>query len=393
MLYLESIIVYTLLTLLMCFGAYHSQKLEKQSKFWEWMPIFLFTMVFGLRYGVGIDYNNYYEIFSDTEGYPSFLLLIENERFEIGFSLIIYLCHLLHAPVWFFFTILAFLQIWLLHKAFCCEGNILIYIYATLIFTGFCMYGFMNIIRHDIAFCFFLYSLKFIKEKKLIKYWLCCLLALSFHHSALIIFPLYFIWVHRKTIFHRPKIEMIAILSCFALSFITQWQNIMHTFDFLIVLLGYEDYIEAADEMVVNNKIGITRILNLIVNIIVVLNSKKIKEYFHSDTLYILYDLYIIGICLEYVFLGSMMLQRAIVYFSHTQFIIWAYTLCYLYQTRRQSIPQLLKYSIVALFILTSYSSFIYNCTNNTGAYVFYFQTGLHDTKDNLRSQMIDNRL
>ena len=176
------------------------------------------------------------------------------------------------------------------------------------------------------------------------------------------------------------------------MSFITSWQDFLHLFDKLIVLLGYETYIDIASDMEINSKIGITRILNLLVVCIIVLNSKQIKEHFKSNLFNLLYDLFVVGMCLGYVFLGSMMIQRMIVYLSHTQFIVLAYALSYLHKTRRQEISQLLKYSIVVLYIFVSYSSFIFHCKDNTGAYVSYFQKDMHATKDNLRAIMIEKQ-
>lgn len=391
MLYFQSIIVYTLLALLMCYGAYRSQGTTKQARYWGWVPIVLFTLIFGLRYGVGVDYDNYLRMYDNSSGYNSFALFLENERFEFSFSLLIYCCHFLNMPVYVFFSLIAFIQIFLLYKTFKDENNILIYIYATLIFTGICMYSFMNILRHEIAFCIFLYSLQFIRDNKLIKYWICCLLAFSFHHSAILLFPLYFIWIHRKGVLNRPIIELTAVLICFALSFVTAWQDMLHFFDNIITLMGYEKYIDIADNMTINSKIGITRILNLIINMLIIINSKRIKEYFKSDLFNILYDLYVIGISLGYIFLGSMMFQRIIVYFNHTQFIVLAYALCYLYETRKQKTSQLIRYYLIIFFIFVSYGSFLYNCYNNTGAYVFYFQDELWGIKDDLRSQMLNN--
>jgi hypothetical protein len=274
--------------------------------------------VFGLRYGVGVDYKNYVEIYEETGDYLSIFDMNDNERYEPGFIVLLYLCHSVNAPVYILFSIIAFLQIFLLYESFKDEGNILIYIYATLILTGIGMSSFMNIVRHIIAFCFFLYSIRYIRDNKPIKYWICCLLALAFHKSAIMLFPLYFIWIRRKGILNKPLMECAAVLGCFMLSFITQWQTILHMFDKLIIMMDYENYLEIADEMVVNKKLGVTRISALILNVFIVLNSKKIKEHFNSDIFNILYDLYVIGICLGYIFLGSMMLQRIIVYFNHT---------------------------------------------------------------------------
>lgn len=374
----------------MCYFANRAQAETRLSKLYGWIPIILFTLVFGLRYGVGMDYNNYVDIYEQTAQYTSLGELLENERYEFGFSILLFICHFLGAPDCFLFIIIAFIQIYLLYATFKEENNVLTFIYAAFILTGFCMYNFMNILRHDVAFCIFIYSLKYIKDNKLIPYLLCCVLALSFHHSALILFPLYFVWIKRKSLLNKPLIEAILVIICFCASFISSWQDLLHNFDGLIILLGYGDYIDIVDDMKVNRVIGITRILNLIVNILIIINSRKIKTYFNSELLDIIYDLFIIGTSLGYLALGSMMMQRMIVYFSHTQFIMLGYALCYLYRTRKQAISQLLQYALMVLFIFVSYSSFIYHCEDNVGAYVSYFQTDLHSLKDELRDAAFD---
>lgn len=393
MLYLETIIVYTLLTLLMCYGALRSQEKTIQGKLWGGMPIVLFTLVFGLRYGVGIDYNNYVEMYDEElVQYSSYWDMFKDTRYEWGFLAVAYLCQVLELPVYCLFTIIAFLQILLLYKAFKDEDNVLPYIYITLLMTGICVYDFMNTIRHYTAFCIFMYSLKYIIHNKLGKYWLCCIFALAFHHSALMLFIFYFFWIRKKGILHKPLIELVGLALFFASAFFSQWQNMLHWFDMLIVLMGYENYIDTAEDLILNSTIGITRILMFIVNCIIATCSLKIKEFYKSDRFNILYDLFYVGTCLSYLFIGSMMFQRIIIYLSATQFIVLAYTMRYFYKTRRQSWRQFASYCIISLTILTLYSSMIYRSKDTTAAYVSYFQKDMHKVKDNLRADMIANR-
>ncbi len=389
MLYFQSIIVYSLLALLMCYCAYCSQWMQHRTKLFDFLPVLFFTLVFGLRYGVGVDYNNYVNIYEDTVYYSSIVDILQNERYEAGFSILLFICHYFNFPVYILFSLIAFLQIFLIYKTFKNERNILLYIYATMFLTAIGMTSFMNIIRHMLAFCFFIYSLLYIRDNKLIKYWICCVLALAFHHSALLLFPLYFIWIRHKGLLHRPIIELCILLICVFISFFAKWQSIIHFFDDITILLGYQDYIEDAAEMFINSKFGITRIALLVINLIIILNSIKIKEYFKSDLLNILYDLFFVGTCLGYLFMGSMLLRRAIIYFSETQFILIAYALCYLYETRKQDVVQKLKYITTIICLFITYNAFIYNCTRNTGAYVSYFQEDMHPLKDELREEML----
>lgn len=391
MLIYQTFIVYTLLTALMCYCAYRSQKSSSIPKFWGWISIILFTLVFGLRYGVGIDYNNYLNIYDYTEEY-SLSDLLEYERFESGFSLILYLCHYFDAPVYVFFSIFAFIQIYLIYKTFKDEGDVLIFIYLTLILSGTAMLSYMNIMRQIIAACIFLFSLRYVRDNKLVKYWVCCLLAFTFHKSAIILFPLIFIWIRKKSILNNPLIELGLLFLSMCTVYMTAWQSILHQFDTLSVLLGYEDYIDRADDFISGGGrgIGVFDLIEFALYVIIIWNSRQMKEYFKSDLFNILYDIFIVAICVGYIFKGSMLMNRMIVYFTNTQFIIVAYALSYLYQTHKQNNVQYIKYLFVVFFVLAQYGRFTYYCEQNTGAYVSYFQTDLHTLKDNLREKTVD---
>lgn len=392
MLIFQSIIVYTLLTVMMCCCAHYSQMKSKASLVLAWIPIILFSLVFGLRYGVGIDYNNYMETYECTEEY-SFSELLEYQGYEEGFSLILYLCHWFDAPTYVFFTILAFLQIFFIYKTFKKEGDVLPYIYMSLILSGTCMLGYMNIIRQSISACIFLYSLQYVRDNKLLKYWICCAIALSFHHSAMILFPLYFIWIKKKGIFNKPFVEFLILLLSVIGMYLTSWQSILHQFDNIIPYLGYGFYSDTADTMTSGGRgLGMFDILRFILLSIIVLHSNQIKDYFKSDLLNILYDIFLIGVCAGYIFNGSLLMGRIIVYFTNTEYIMIAYALCYLYHVKRQSTQLFIKYAFCILFITLQYGRFIYYCEENTGAYVSYFQTELHDLKDVLRDDMLHKR-
>lgn len=367
----------------MCYCAYLSYSKNNTSQLWGLISIIIFTLVFGLRYGVGVDYYSYANVYEYAEKYTSLADLIEGLLFEVGFSAIVFYCNFFHLPVYVFFSILAFIQITLIYKTFKPEGNnLLVFIYLTLILTGFCMYSFMNIIRHEIALCFFLYGIKYIRDNKPTKYFITCLFAFAFHKSALLIFPLYFFWIHKKSIFNNSIIQITILLACFAVSFIVPFQTILAYVDQFAVMIGYDKYSDIADSMTVNRVLGISRIMGLFTNIFIIAYNQKIKSYFKSDLFNIIYDLYFVGTCLGYAFMGSMMLLRAIVYFQHTQFIVLAYALCYLYNTRKQTYTQLSLYFFFVVYIMVSYVSFIKDCKNNTGAYVGYFQKELHSEKD-----------
>lgn len=393
MLFYQTILVYTLLSLGMFMGVIRSVQKTRFPKLWAWLPIILFTVVFGLRYGVGIDYFNYEYLYDYMDSYSSFKEALEDSRLEGGFLLIMYICNnVLHWPTYSMFAVMAFLQIFLLYKTFNKEGQVLAYIYLALVLTSACVGGFMNIIRQGVAICLFWYAVKFIIDRKPLQYWAVCLIAYFFHHSALILFPLYFVWIRRKSLLNFPKVELPILILTFFSSFVTQWQNFLGLFDKAIIFLGYEGYIERADTMFSGGSIGIFSVLTLLVNGLIVINSKQIKEHLKSNLFNILYDIYFVGTCLSYLFMGSMMLNRMIAYFSNTTFIVLGYALCYFHQVRKESVSLMMKYAFVALYILMSFGILIRDCKINTAAYVSVFQTDMHIEKENLYEDMIQKR-
>lgn len=391
MLILQSIVVYTLLTLFMFAFAKRATVAEQHKVLLNAIPIILFTLVFGLRYSVGVDWENYREIYEEEmTGMSSLGEMIQNSRLEIGFILIVYICKVLSFPTYMMFVICSFIQILLLYCAFKDEDNILPYVYLTFMLSGIAIYGFTNVIRQDIAFCFFLCAIKFAKNQRIVPYLLLCSCALCFHKSALIIFPCYLLWIKREDFFHRPLIQIIAVFSCFLFQFLNPIGYILGEFSDFITILGYEDYIESAEDMATNNQLGITRLTKLFADLIIVFSSNDIKKYYNSPLLNRMYDLFLIGVCCSYLFLGNMMFLRISLYFTNFQFIVYAYALLYFFskEIRQLAFRKIMSF-IVCLSLISSYASTIYNSENSTSAYVSYFQTDLHYIKDMQRESML----
>ena len=76
-----------------------ARKANGTSNVYNYIPILLFTLVFGFRYSVGVDWENYREIYEVELTGMSFAEMLET-RYEIGFIVIVYLCHLLQLPTY-----------------------------------------------------------------------------------------------------------------------------------------------------------------------------------------------------------------------------------------------------------------------------------------------------
>lgn len=391
MLVFESLIVYTLLAFLMYKFAQMGEHESKLQGIYNTIPILLFTLVFGLRYNVGVDWLNYADAYDGDLQYMQLEDITDNV-FEPAFNFIVYICHQLSLSKYGLFSVLAFIQITLIYATLKKTDRSLIkYVYVAFIFSGFAITDFTNVIRQHISVCFFMYGLTFVPQKQYIKYWICCVLALLFHHSALIIFPLCFIWIRRSDIFQRPAIQSVILAICFIATFFDIIPKILSYTESLITLIGYDNYIDQATDLTFDTKFSVSRLIEVLSLFIIVYFSNDIKKHYNSDLFNMMYDLFFIGICCKYLFLGNMMFRRISLYFIDYYFILYGAALAYFAATYKTQTRNFVcaVYIYFAIFML--YAKQIYYCESSTGAYVTCFQEDLHYLKDTQRQTLMSN--
>ena len=221
--------VYTLLLVIMVlsFSMINTYQAAKIKPIILGFSIILFSLVLGLRYDVGTDYLGYKEDF-----------LAGNERFEVGYSLV---CDLFRTigfdyPSIFIFSV--FIQFLFFYLGVKDNKRILpwaVFFY----FTTLHLFLSLNVIRQTIAFSIFIYAVKFINNKSFPRYLLWCLIASTFHKSAIILIPFYLLNHINNDI--KPYIYLLPYWAFFICGpFIKDmiWDN----FDILAKLIGYQSY-------------------------------------------------------------------------------------------------------------------------------------------------------
>lgn len=385
MLTIQTILVYSLLAS----GMFLFSKRKKTSlvSIHQLVPILLFIFIFGLRYNVGIDWENYQQIYEDELAGMTFQEMLLSTRYEIGFLFIVFLCHSFNLSIYVFFSLLAAIQIIFIYYAFRDEkNNVISYIYITLILTGIATQGFCNVIRQNIAFCFFLYAIKFIANKKFVPYFLFCLLACCFHKISVILFPIYLLHRCKQSAFHNTLIQYALLILCLILSLSNTLPINFTKFNNIYAILGFDHYSEFELK---TYKYGITTIVYFITNLTVILYSNKLKEFYNSTKFNIIYDLYFIGICCSLLFVGNMVLQRTALFFTNMLFIMYGYVLSFCVLNKKSYFK---LYAAIIFALVTSFTSMIYHCQETTDAYVFSFQEELHQLKDMQREAHLFNR-
>ena len=243
---------------------------------------FILVVVAGTRYETGADWNAYALYLEQVPPISAFLAggNIGGKGFEFGYFL---LCSLLKqfgmGFQWLLF-IIALSNVTIITKAlkhytpYVVWGLFVYYalLYVTIEFS---------LLRQAIAAAICFYSFRYIEEKKLVKYVLLIVLAMSFHRSAIVMLPLYFLLRIR---FSNKVLVIIAGIGCLIMLLQIPWIK-----SILTVVAGFlgEEYADKVTFYARNTTYGVNRwlsigfFLNLVLLAMFLLNRKLIdgKKY------------------------------------------------------------------------------------------------------------------
>ena len=225
---------YVVLFLMMGACAYFYENTEQEERRWNIniLAAAIFLFFFGLRGYVYTDWTIYTQLFRDIE-WNDILKFDFSEKSgpEPGFLLLCMVCKTI-VNDYFFFAFVCTL-IYLLLFIRCCRqfgiDNIALVLMLCVAMDGTGMI--LNLMRNIMSIGIWLNALIYIKERKPLQYLGLCMVALSFHLSALVYFPLYLI-LHKK--FNR---WIFAGLFVFFLAFYLSKMSIIVT---IAEILGLE---------------------------------------------------------------------------------------------------------------------------------------------------------
>lgn len=364
----QTLIVYISLAIAMILLCrYYAKFPYGKNSYLNWVLI-LYSIIFGFRYGVGVDYFSYKEIYEYLSKRGELIYI----GIEPGFLFLMELCGNLGTNYVFFFTLLAFLQIYFLFKAFRNEKFIMPYLAYTLMAS--CIWlTFSNTIRQNLAFCIFVYSLPFILKRNWKAYYIFCLLAFSFHKSAALLFLLYPLFVWKKEWINNVKLQLILYAISIILMNINIIPNILSLIEGFILSTPYAGYIDTDSEDKLSSissevSLGIGYYVITLTAILQMIYSKRIKEIFPNSIYTLTYNLFFIGALWRNIFVSSLIFNRVNYYLFGFSFIIGAYTLFYLY---RKNIRMFYFLAFLYFLIFVGNMS---NMDSNTSKYYFFWQ-------------------
>ncbi len=357
---ISSIFIYTIFAIIMFFCARYIDGKNVNGHWYSmpsgyWIALFVFALVSGLRWDVGVDYLAYLESY---ERALNGLEYVRDRGIEEGYAFVtnVFAAIGLHPTIYFAF--LAALQLVFILWALKNEQKLVVaFALAVIVLDGH-YFILMNGIRQTIAACSFVWAVMFIQNKRLFPYLIWLAFAYTWHHSALLLLPV-FLLAYDKSTWNRPWLNIGILGICLILGNTPTWVASITQLGDILQLLGYQNYADNLEEITnTNNYVRFTFGPRMFVNmtgyILVLFYYPKVRAYFEQSTIDIYFKLFFIGICAYYLFVNTNQLfLRPVIYFTIFAIPMIAYTLTYLYKSRR-----LLAFAIMLFSTMT----FTYLC-------------------------------
>lgn len=316
------------------------------------LAILVFALVFGIRYNVGIDQIRYLERYEELR-----LFGVDTADTELGFLMVgkFFAGFDLHYSFYFFF--LAFLQLFLIFYALRYDYKVIGWVIVTFMLST-TFLNFMNGIRQEIAFCFQAVALLYLSRKKIFKCYIYLFLAILFHTSAFLLLPLPLFYLKKDKYFTNISVQLYlffifligSIILKPAVFLFTSLMDVLEIFGYegykYMVLGGDLSFLEPKREA------GLGFLLVILINLINISQSNKVKEFHHSRFLNLIYDFYFVGVLYYFIAAGSIILGRINYYFYNFSFIISAFTIFYLVKNNS------LKNILLLMMLLIAYIGF-----------------------------------
>ena len=312
----------------------------------------IFAFFSGVRYDVGIDHLSYMSDYNTvmSRGW------VYREDMEAGFVSFMLLFAQIGAHYAFFFGALALVQIVTLYRTFRTERYILPYL-GFLIITGGFYFFLMNGMRQALVVTIFFAAVPLILKRRFLWYALVIALCYTFHKSAALLLPIYFITYLKldKLMLPRPW-QLLLLIAGLAVSQLNLWQELLKYTDGVFALIGYSERF-SADNITDDGRIenfGARSIIYLLIDITMILLSPKLRKTFPSKLFGFCYLFYIVYFTLYPVFVSSMAFTRVISYFAVCRPIISAYGLFYLFKAKKST-----GNTLIGCFILLLYTAYL----------------------------------
>ncbi len=327
-------------------------------------PIIIISFMVGFRYNVGVDwpgYKLYYLIIKNNVS-----ILYDNQQWEFSYFWINKIIALLGLNYTAMFTVVAFISWYFIFKSL---DEKFVPLLLFFIFADEFFFWSMNGVRQFVSIAIFLYSINFIILKDFKRYILLILLASTFHTSALLLIPIYFIpyekiWSPYVWFVLFMCSLFIGNISALSDSLYPFFSNIVETFS---MFKGYLSYFERGKFNASEVNLGLGYAFRIIVAFFIFYFSEKIvKEYPDSKIYFILFFIGAIAFNLVY---NYQLLGRINNYFLIMRPVVLSFIALYAFKNFK------FRYFSVGLCCLyfIMFVNSIYKSSNMCSPYNFVF--------------------
>lgn len=377
---IESFVVYTSLLIFLPFLGHTANQLylknDSNRSYHYWGILFcivlIFSVIFGVRYEVGIDYLNYKKIYETIQNG-----LIPDDIIEPGFYWICKIIGSLGLHYSFFFGFFCFLQIIFIILAFKNKLELLSWILIVLLSTQFMVM--MTLMRQMTFVCCFIWLVSRINSISFAKYAIIvALCTFFFHKSAILVLPLYPFIRLRKNMCGTCLFQNIVFLVCAYLGYSHFILDKFEDFSTIASFLGYSQYegFNVLEALFLDPNWGPRTLIRVALVFVTILFSKKVRDYFPTVAFTQFYNLFFLGVCAEIVLYGTDVIARVFLPLYYMKLVVFAYTLYYLISNYRKNYKNLFMCCCYVVLLLMDYCSVFYDTTlpNNTSAFKFFWQ-------------------
>jgi hypothetical protein len=319
----------------------------------------LLTLISGLRGNIDGDYNSYLEMYNTINKYNNEYIVEPGYafintffyKFGLSFQGLIFFIALVCIPP----------KVILINKY---SDNFLI---SILIY--FCTFYFLfdfTQIRQGCAVTFFILSLRYITEKSFIKYFICILIAASFHVASLVLLPMYFFL----------NIKYSKLILYFILFLCTTISLLQYKFLLLNYFLQLEDinqvYLNKANYYNSSETFSFLSIKQILVSFSLVFIKDKLNDTkLGLKNLFI--NIYIFGILITTIFN-----QASEISFRLKWFFLWSECIVVIYILNflitKYAINKKLLYIILIIYYNISLLILLNNLSNN-GEFIYPYKS------------------
>lgn len=321
------------------------------------IPVFISSV----RYGIGTDYYNYTKIYNILSfQYSGILDAYLNSRYEISWIIINELAEKVFNNPQYIFVISSIL-IWLFSFKAIYDNRERIHIGIAVLILLCIFYNIsFNIIRQALAISVIMLSIKPLIDKRIIKYILIVLFASTFHLSAIITLPLYFIINSKNKSMGTIKNVITPIIFIIVLVFI---QPVISFFTNFELFSGYGVY-NLEYRAFAKRDI----ILKLPIVIMFLLNYKKLKD--NNNLMYKIGIVFILGVLMTFLRSYANYVDRIAMFFDITQIFIVAAIV----KLQNNKYKRFMYISIIIIYYLAWFTyNFLYLGRHETIPYQWIF--------------------